>query len=71
LRCRAAVVPLSKLLSDASLRRSSAWALVEIGDERGLNPLRNAAHGERRPLRRRKLKNAVRSLEERVGLRTQ
>lgn len=43
LRARAAVGPLSKLLEDRSCAATAARSLVEIGDERGLVPLRQAA----------------------------
>jgi hypothetical protein len=69
LRSRDAVESLSRLLSDSSCRLSAARALVKIGDERALGPLRDAARQDRFPRRRRKLEATVLDLEIRVGLR--
>lgn len=68
LRSRAAVEPLAQLLDDRSLAGIAATALVEIGDERALAPLRNAALSVGSRRLREKLARAVIDLERRVGL---
>lgn len=67
LKSRAAVEPLLKLLSDPSCAGSVATALAAIGDERALNPLRNAASSARSPRRQRTLRQAAMELETRAG----
>jgi HEAT repeat protein len=68
LQSRAAVEPLSELLDDRGLALTAARALVEIGDERALIPLRRAASSARSGRRREKLSRAAAELERRVGL---
>jgi HEAT repeat protein len=68
LRVRDAVPDLLRLLDDRYARMLVADALVEIGDERGLAPLRGAA-ALGFPLRRRRLRKRVSALETALGER--
>lgn len=68
LRSRAAVEPLSKLLSDRALAETAARSLVEIADERALPSLRQAASVAGSRWQRRMFDVAVSDLERRVGL---
>ena len=68
LRVRDAVPDLARLLDDPYARMLVADALVEIGDERGLAPLRGAA-ARGSPLRRRRLRKRVSALETALGER--
>jgi HEAT repeat protein len=68
LRAREAVEPLSELLNDRHHGGAAAKALVEIGDERALAPLRDAAGSTKSGRRRDKLSRCVVDLERRVGL---
>jgi HEAT repeat protein len=68
LRARTAVEPLVSLLHDRSCAETAARALVEIGDERALSPLRAAVSSVTSRRRRRKLALAVVELERRTGL---
>lgn len=68
LRSRAAVEPLLELLDDRACAGTAARALVEIGDERALVPLRAAVSSARSRRRREILSRAVSDLEHRVGL---
>jgi hypothetical protein len=65
LRSVAAVGPLSLLLDDRSCAGNAARALVEIGDERALAALRNAASSARSRCSRRKFARAAADLEHR------
>jgi HEAT repeat protein len=66
LRVRDAVPNLVRLLDDPYARMLVADALVEIGDERALAPLRKAA-GRGSPVRRRRLSKRVSALETALG----
>ena len=66
LRARAAVPDLVPLLNDRYARMMVANALVAIGDERALAPLRQAATC-RSPIRRRNLRRRVWALETALG----
>lgn len=66
LRVREAVPELVPLLHDRYARMLVANALVAIGDERGLNPLREAANCLS-PVRRFHLQRRVRALEAALG----
>jgi len=68
LRSRAAVEPLSQLLTDRSCAETAARALVEIGDERAISPLRTATSSTKSKRMREKLNQAIVDLERRVGL---
>jgi HEAT repeat protein len=67
LRSREAVEPLLELLDDPSCAGSAAKALVDIGDERALDPLRSAATSTRSARRQRTLRQAATELETRTG----
>ena len=68
LRSRAAVDALSRLLDDRGCAETAARALVEIGDERALIPLRHAASSATTRRWREKFRQALVDLEQRVGL---
>jgi HEAT repeat protein len=68
LRSRAAVEPLSELLHDRACAGAAARALVEIGDECALEPLRGAASSATSKRQREKFTRAAVDLERRVGL---
>lgn len=65
MRERGAVEPLMELLQDADrdTARVAAKALIRIGDRKATPSLREFARSEKSPLRRRKIKAAVRSME--------
>jgi hypothetical protein len=68
LRTSAAVDPLLRLLDDRSCAGNAARALAEIGDQRALIPLRNAASSAGSRWSRRKFAQAATDLERRGGL---
>lgn len=68
LQARAAVEPLSELLNDRGCAKAAARALVDIGDERALDPLKGAASSTRSRRQREKFTQAIIDLERRVGL---
>jgi HEAT repeat protein len=68
LQAREAIEPLSELLDDRGCAEPAARALVEIGDERALEPLKRAASSARSRRQREKFAQAVIDLERRVGL---
>jgi HEAT repeat protein len=67
LQSREAVEPLLEILDDPSSAGSAAKALVDIGDERALDPLRNAATSAKSARTQRTLRQAAAELETRVG----
>jgi HEAT repeat protein len=68
LQSRAAVEPLLQLLGDRGCADVAAKALVKIGDERALAPLKKAVSSAGSRRRREKITQAVIDLERRVGL---
>jgi HEAT repeat protein len=68
LQARAAVEPVSELLDQRRDAGTAAQALVKIGDERALGPLKAAAASTKSRRRKEKLIDAVADLERRVGL---